>query len=442
MTSDSEKSSERQPKVLVLSAGGSPAPLIESISRQRPKYLVFFVSVQTKGIVEDSILPELPTDYRYLGLEYIETPSAQLLDESYEVIREELPGILLRWGIEPSEARADFTGGTKVMSAALVLALAAEGSDFSYVGAEDVTARDKGGVGVVLNGKEWLFLRANPWQRIVSDKVREASRAFAEGHYEVAYLLLPDSPPRTRTGALASSLRGIFEAYFRWDRFQHDLASKLFEANLDSFRSFTLGTRDERYLAFLESTDLCVDRLKEVQKELGRFKAFQRAPGKVKFDGLDGRAIPADLCAAAIRRARVEEDPEDGVMLLYAAVEKMARGRLIALHGIDNSKCPVERLGSLREEILAFGGDEEGTVKLPLNQSYRLLGELGDDLGAHFSERFDFLQKLMASRNYCWREHGTNVVSREAFEKLLPGALDFLGFDEEELTRFPTPRGW
>jgi hypothetical protein len=241
---------------------------------------------------------------------------------------------------------------------------------------------------------------------------------------------------------LARSVCGLFEGFFLWDRFKYRESCELLEQHIDPFRQFAQGSNEARYLAFLDQVESCLPVLRQINKELTRFLAFEKKGGKVMFEGVDGWALVADLCAAAVRRARQEDDAEDGVMLLYAALEKAARGRLLAGYGIDNSRSPVERLGALQKDVLDKQHPKDGVVHLALRDSFRLLAELGDELGRRFLDHEDVLNNLMTQRNFCWREHGYRGVTREQFEDRLAETLGFLGLAETDLIRFPRPEGW
>lgn len=63
-----------------------------------------------------------------------------------------------------NEVIVDYTGGTKVMALALVLATIKYGGDYAYING---TERSKDGVGIVVPGTEKVLFRSNPWNSIV-----------------------------------------------------------------------------------------------------------------------------------------------------------------------------------------------------------------------------------------------------------------------------------
>jgi CRISPR-associated protein (TIGR02710 family) len=421
---------------LLLSVGGSPAPIVASIVQQRPRDLLFFVSPQSKRQVADAILPALPADYRHHQLAYVETPSAEQLDACYRALRERVPGILADFGLDPRDLRVDFTGGTKAMSAALVLALAGQGSEMTYVGGAEPGDRDKGGLGIVVDGRERIFRVADPWQEIAADRLHQAVALAAGGRYGLAAERLPAIPrARGHVETLIAAIRPIFEAFALWDRFQYVAAARTLAGALPNFQTFANGAARPCYEEYATACERCLAVVQEVERERIQLQGFVER--RAQPASINGRAIPADLCAAARRRAD-QGDPEDGVMLLYAAVEKLARGRLIAAYGIDNSKCPPERLGPrLREKYPATG---PVPVQLALRDSYLLLADLGDPDGDRFEQRWADVEKLAFARNHSWREHAYQQIKRPTFDSLLPVALGFLGLQESDLIPFPVPR--
>ena len=93
-------------------------------------------------------------DFKPKHHDWIVTPSAESLSECFRVISKELPRILKKWEVESKDVVVDYTGGTKTMSVALVLATIQFASTFTYVGGID---RTKDGLGIVINGKEKMW---------------------------------------------------------------------------------------------------------------------------------------------------------------------------------------------------------------------------------------------------------------------------------------------
>src|SRR4030042_3508628 len=142
---------------MIVSVGGTPAPIIFSLNKAKPEYICFFVSKETKRMIDGEILPGL--DYKPRHHDWIVTPNGEQLSDCYSSINKKLPDLIEKWEIGPEDICVDYTGGTKTMSVGLALATIDKSCCYSYVGGDE---RSKGGVGVVINGKERMRLLENP----------------------------------------------------------------------------------------------------------------------------------------------------------------------------------------------------------------------------------------------------------------------------------------
>ena len=88
-------------KAILISLGGTPAPLIYSLNHQKPDYICFFVSEESKSSIDKDILPRL--DFKPKHHDWIVTPSAESLSECFRVISKELPRILKKWEVESKD---------------------------------------------------------------------------------------------------------------------------------------------------------------------------------------------------------------------------------------------------------------------------------------------------------------------------------------------------
>ena len=171
---------EHQCRAMLVSLGGSPEPVLYTLGQQQPEYILFFVSAESAGQIQ-GIIRELP--YPCHDFDRILSPSAEILGDCFRVLRDHLPRKLSQWGLSPAELLVDYTGGTKSMSAALVLATIELAHRYSYVGGIE---RDKGGVGVVLGGRERMHYIQNPWQEVAQEERKRISLLFATARYETA----------------------------------------------------------------------------------------------------------------------------------------------------------------------------------------------------------------------------------------------------------------
>jgi len=131
-------------RALLMTVGGSPEPLRHSLAHGRPEGVVFVASAATADLAA-ALASELPPGAWH---EVVQVAHHEDLLACLEGARAALARALDR-GLAPGDLLVDFTGGTKAMSAALVLATHATGCGYAYVGGDQ---RSKGGVGVVLDG--------------------------------------------------------------------------------------------------------------------------------------------------------------------------------------------------------------------------------------------------------------------------------------------------
>lgn len=151
---------EHHCRAMLVSLGGSAEPVLYTLGRQQPEYILFFVSAESAGQIQ-GIIRGLP--YQCRDFDRLLSPSAESLGDCYRALRDQLPSKLAQWGPSPQELLVDYTGGTKSMSAAIVLATMEQAHRYSYVGGVE---RDKGGVGVVLGGRKRMHYIQNRWREV------------------------------------------------------------------------------------------------------------------------------------------------------------------------------------------------------------------------------------------------------------------------------------
>jgi CRISPR-associated protein (TIGR02710 family) len=404
-------------RVMLVSLGGSPEPVCYTLNQQQPAYIVFFVSLQTASEIQD-ILCDLT--YRCQDFDRIVTPAAEDLDACYQAVREQLPGKLLHWGVTADELIVDYTGGTKTMSAALVLATVEGVQQYSYVGGVE---RDKGGVGVVLGGRERMLYVHNPWKTWAQEEKKRIRLYFAAARYETALQELRRllSHVDARDQDVLRAITSAVEGYRDWDNFRHNNAVPKMGQALRFLKPYALNREAD---------------LARFALEMEANQAFlQRVTGKDSRD----EAYVLDLIANADRRAHIEGKYEDAVARLYSALERGARFRLQRQYGISTEEVqPAQLPETVRAEYMQKYADaRDGTVKVPLMAAYRLLEALGDTLGQAFVARQDEVVKLLSLRNLSPLGHGEDPVGQEGFARFRKLLVELLGIDEAALPRFP-----
>jgi CRISPR-associated protein (TIGR02710 family) len=405
-------------QAMLVSLGGSREPVLFTLNQQRPAHVVFFVSPQSEA--------ELQMVIKGLGFackfDRIMSPSAEDLGDCYRALREQLPAKLAQWGLSEDDLVVDYTGGTKSMSAALVLATVERAQRYSYIGGAE---RDKGGVGVVIDGRERMLYVHNPWKEWAQEERKRINLYFAAARYETALQELQrlqqhaDTNEQDVLRALASAVAG----YRDWDNFLHrDALPKLCEQALRFLRPYARGTQDAGMARFVLEVEANLEFLRRLTVTDTRDEAYI-----------------LDLIANADRRARIEGKYEDAVARLYSGMERAARFRLRRQYRINTEDVKQEQLPeALREEYVQKHHDpRDGKLKVPLLAAYRLLEALGDALGGAFMARQEEAVKLLNLRNSSPLGHGEAPVGADGYERFRSVLVALLAIDESALPRFP-----
>ncbi|MDD2366193.1 MAG: TIGR02710 family CRISPR-associated CARF protein [Desulfuromonadaceae bacterium] len=420
-------------KALLISVGGSPTPVIYSINAQKPEYLFFFVSRSSAASAREQILPALthkPSVY-----EFIMTSDEQDIEKSVAVLLAEVPAKLEMWGLTFADLVADYTGGTKTMSAAVVLSLSRDIDSFSYVGG---TERDKSGLGVVIDGREQILNLKNPWNELAIQSLNDIQILFNSCRYtsaaEMAETARDKTPARRQ---LFEGLRLLATALNLWDNFQYDRAFSELKRCDSLLRTLAAETDKQPIKLLCKDVAVCLPLLEKICHEQNIL--VKSSPGNPKNEAADGMSIIRDLTANAIRRGEIEHKYDDAVARLYSAIEKMAKMRLKSAYAIDNSDIKPEQIPeSIRDEIVAECTNErEGKIQIPLHKSYHLLEKLADPLGIAYAAAANELGKVLTIRNMSLLAHGYEPVKQETYSKMLSIALGFIGDKRCDVSSFP-----
>jgi CRISPR-associated protein (TIGR02710 family) len=417
-------------KALLISVGGTPEPVAYSIDQHRPESVVFFASRESRREIEDKVRPL--TTHRWRDQEVVTTESHENLTVCLAALERDLPRALanLRLGFE--DLLVDYTGGTKTMSAALVLGTVHKPVRYSYIGGK---VRGKEGLGVVLDGSEAVVLSPNPWDVLASELRRRIARQFNHGHFAEAA-----DTAREAAGRVGECLQPFFGAlarlcdgYHFWQGLDVAKVPPLLPRALQELDIFARGAGEPALLTFVAAARRDAERLQSVAEAR-------------KAAGLTGQPVPpealralvvdlvmnAELTAGLLRRA------DDGVARLYSAIEKLAKAELLAL-GIDNSGARADQLPeALRGDYaMRYRDPESGLLKFGLMASYDLLQALGQPVGQRFAARREDLRAVLNVRNMSLLVHGWEPVREDVYERMLAVTLDFLGLERAALPQLP-----
>jgi CRISPR-associated protein (TIGR02710 family) len=394
-------------KVLLICVGGSLEPVIFTINKLRPDCLCFFATEVDKGIIDQEIVPKIEQPPRQW--DQIITPDSDDLLKCCQVLLKDLQVILKRWGADPSQVVVDYTGGSKTMSAALMLCTVDYSSNYQCVGGE---------------GKEEAVRHVNPWDELAIKGRRESAIIFNRALYQQAADSFSNIQQKVSGSSkpLYKALANLSTGYAYWDAFDYRQGwNKLQEA------------KKALEMATLFGSPQGLNHLFTVLKEnLSFLEKITMGSEEVKAE------IFLDLLANARRRAQLEQKYEDAMARLYRALEVLAQVRL-SRKGIRTSSVDPARLpDTLKEDFeKKYTSELDGKIKIGAQEAYRLLKELGDELGNAYDKQWSNLKILLEARNNSILAHGFASVKQERYQQMFDIVLKLSERRLEELPRFP-----
>ena len=407
-------------KALLISIGGSPEPVIYSINELKPECLCFFASEETRPLINNDVLPKL--NDRPAWMAEIITLDANDLLSCYKAINDKWKELQKNWRLEPGDWVVDYTGGTKPMVAALVLATIDDTSGYRYISGIE---RTKGGTGIVIDGKEQILHQINPWDQLAIKERQDAAVLFGRARYKQVAEIFAGVAKRVSGGEkhLYKALSDVAEGYSLWDNFQHRQAWEKLRPSQKSLEMATVFGGAPGLKSFAAT-------LKENLNFLEKLTVGMT--GGIRNEHF------LDLLSNAKRRADLEHKYDDAVARLYRAVEAYAQIRL-AGRGINTSDVQEGQLPpDLSEEFVnKFRSDIDNRIRLPLYGAYKLLKSLGDNAGTVFFDNWPQMKLLLDSRNKSILAHGLEPVKRERYEEMLKLVCRISGVNEQSLPGFP-----
>lgn len=417
-------------RCLLISVGGSPEPIIYSIDTNKPDLVIYFCSRNSRKEIRSTIEPTL--SHRPADTQIITTPDEQNLQLSVQTLVNALPGCLEDFGVGFDQLSADFTGGTKPMAAAVVLALADRGCRYSYVGG---VGRDKEGLGVVLAGREQMLYADNPWDALGREPLRMFAAHFNRCRFTSAAQVAMSAAQRSeQLRPLFSALVKLAEAFASWDNFDHGTAKNLLSQCRTPLQTLPyLDVGQELTQLFADRIDSDLSVLEQTKNDMLTLE------GKKVNAPSDGRTLLLDLLSNAIRRAEREHKYDDAASRLYSVIEKAAKIRLKLEYGIDNSKVREDVIPAAHRETVVGGVMQhfDGIYSLPLHRSFALLAALDDPLGHLYIQEENELKKVLNIRNHSLLAHGFSPVRQQTYENMLEISMRFVGIDRDTLPDFP-----
>ncbi len=407
-------------RAMIISVGGSPEPVVKTLEAHGPEFVCFYCSETT---VEN--VGQIKALAREKGVSFgnrnVMVTDPEDLAACYRGALEACERVEAA-GYDADAVVVDYTGGTKTMSAALVLATVNRGYGFSYVGG---TARDKEGQGVVLSGHEVVRTgMMSPWRVFAVEEKRTFAALFNRHLYraaaEVMERALVREPSERR---LLAALRDLARAYQHWDAFRHAEAKEFLKGAIEGLSIRLEHVPDPGLSQTLNGANATLDFLNRLQQDTRGFRRMSRLQ-------------VVDLLANAGRRARVGR-ADDAVGRLYRALELVAQIAFEEAFGCPTGNADPDRLpGDLRETYRhKYWNPQVSACQIPLRAAFEALAAAGRPEGVRFAERAGEFEKILYARNHSILAHGFTPVAPdlpERFEALIRDA-----FGIRERVEFP-----
>ncbi len=396
---------------MIMSLGGAPEPLRQSIEEHRPATVVFLASHQSvvKACEVLQGIDPVPTTYFEI------TENSDVLLSCYEAASRCVRRLEAEQ-VSASEVMVDYTGGTKPMVAALVLATVGRKYHFNYVGG---TQRDKQGLGIVQSGSEIMMTNISPWAAFAEEERRNAAILFNERRFAAVKELLGSFD---RINQMPHKIRSFFswltllsEGYALWERFEYKKAA-------ECIKEGSRKLREHLELEYHEDLDAVKAMVEHNADFLSQLLNRTRGLNQVHV------ILVEDLLANAQRRIE-DRQFEDAAARIYRALEMYGQDAFLGQTGHTTSDVPLEQVPeSIRDEYSSKHFDSgKNKLQLPLFSTFRFLAETGNPIGLRFETMRDRMRAVTDIRNHSFLAHGIQPIGESQARSFLDTVTEFTG---------------
>lgn len=412
-------------KVLIVSVGGSYVPVVTAITEIKPDRVVFLCSGGTsqnssinqvmgegtpcelrKGAdvikKEPNILVQTGYDSRFdkdSDLIIVDDPD-DIID-CYKKIEEKIS--LIKTEDPECSIFADYTGGTKTMSAALAMV----SMDYN-ISSLFVTTTQRRNLIKVEGGQfpkrigTSVIHHKRRLKQILPAMIKQFN--YPAVIEELKAVLMECELPNEEQKILRENLR-LFEGLDTWDRFEHLTALELLEPLMGKDKG--TGTQ--------------VMFLKRVIAGRSKIDNNFNTEGYKVIIG-HGYEVVEDLLLNAQRRAH-QRRYDDAVGRIYRALELTAQLRLkmkydLLTGDIEINNKSIQNLPEERLLYLEKKRNDRGIIQIALKDSLDLLNNLGDKTGIRFKENESRILDVLIIRNNSLFAHGFNPVGEADYRRI------------------------
>ncbi len=391
----------RRMKALVISVGTGTRPsrksieglaeaIVKSIRHHNPHKAYLVASKESVETTLPEILPKIKT----MESEIIQIEDPDNIQLIYETLRSKIKEIREHY----ETLTVDYTSGTKAMTAALAILATIFGADeLSYI-------TGKREAGIVKPGTEQI-IPIRPYFIMAEQKIKESIQFFDKNQFSTTITILEQIRGATGDPEIINRITPLLKlarAYEQWDKFQHEKAYKIIRGikmpSLSGNKQF-LGTL-----------------ISNLKREGG-----EPEPHYI-----------ADLINNAERRFE-ESKYDDAVARLYRTVELIAQYRLRKIYGIEASNVEIDEIPQDMLQRWSILKDQK-IMRLGLNDSYELLGALGDPVGQIYQDDRK-LKDLLSRRNASILAHGQTPITKQVYIQLRKRTLEYAKMTVKNLTQ-------
>ncbi len=404
-------------KLMLMSLGGTPDPIIKSILTYAPEKVIFFASHDSVPLSQTI----LNATSKKPAIEFVITDNPNSLYKCYSKARKCIDRAH-KTNFVPDEIMVDYTGGTKVMTAALLLASLGRSYRFNYVGG---ALRNKDGLGTVMDGHEEMFFEASPWALFAEEERRQVVILFNCRRFSavIEILTLLDREMPQKTTDYFGFIRPLAMGFLLWDQFNHKASLKKIEKGTTALEKYIKTHGDNELEAFLGELKTCMAYLDELI---------------VRTDNLqkDDPVLVNDLLNNA-RRKMADKRFDDAAARIYRALELYGQIIFKGVAKCDNSKVKLNIIPDrLRDDFKKKYFDPYTKhLKLPLTATFEYLQAMGHEAGTRFFKNQKEIKNIQSNRNASILAHGRKPVTEKGAESIFNTVSTFVG--ETNFFNFP-----
>jgi len=419
---------------LITSVETLSEPLIASIENLEPEVICFYTSREDEKTF-DAIGRESSSGELKKLFVTIDDPLD--FNHCFEKANQAVD-ILTGENVYPNETLLDYTGGSKVMSSALVAATLGKGFRYALISATfgegyryvymGENRQEGDGSSYIEGGMEEVLASTNPWEVRALESKRKIQRNFNNYRFQtvIDYIdsLQKEKLHSDRVEYLLKAIRELAEGYFRWDRFHYKGVKEKLQKSTEDFATYRDLAQTNNDLTFsVEETNENIRFLSELQEETFGFD----------FEKRIGRKLVTDMFWNATRRGE-EGKYDDATVRLYRTVEMFGQVEIYEELGHHTDSVPLELIPEKMRPDLNKKADEEA-VELGLKDNFVLLSELGNEVGQKYLRHEDELKKVMRTRNTSFLTHNYKSIEKDQFESLRTKILEI--FEIRYEIKFP-----